>query len=133
MKSFVEFFRINDKPMFAPDDDVVVSYSDLDSEESGRDESGVMHRIVVQYKMGTWTFTYSEITEEEKRYMESLFPNEPDFVFTHPGRIDVFEETKTRCYRSNYSISWKNAVTGHWRNYKFNIIACEGESACTEI
>lgn len=129
MKSFVEFFLVNGKPLFAPDADVVITYTDLDSEESGRDEGGVMHRIVVQYKMGTWSFTYSHITEEEKRYIESLFPNEPDFQFTHPGRIDVSTKEVTRCYRSNYSIAWKNAITGEWRNYKFNIIACEGESA----
>ena len=129
MRSFADFFRINDSPMFAPDEDVVMSYSDPDSDESGRDESGVMHRIVVQYKMGTWSFTYSSISEREKQYMESLFPNAPDFLFTHPSRLDVGETEVTRCYRSNYSISWKNAITGQWRNYKFNIIACEGEPA----
>lgn len=129
MKSFAEFFQINGKPMFAPDADVAVSYSDLDAEESGRDEGGVMHRIVVQYKMGTWTFVYSEITETDKQYMESLFPNEPDFEFTHPGRIDTYAKEKTRCYRSNYGISWHNAKDGLWKNYKFNIIACEGEPA----
>jgi len=129
MRSYADFFRINGEPMFAPDDDVAISYSDLDAEESGRDEGGVMHRIVVLYKLGTWTFIYSHITEEEKQYMERLFPNEPDFLFTHPGRIDASEEKVTRCYRSNYGINWKNALAGQYRNYKFNIIACEEESA----
>lgn len=129
MRSFADFFRINGKLMFAPDADVAVSYADLDSDESGRDEGGVMHRIVVQYKLGTWSFSYSSITEAEKQYLERLFGNTPDFEFTHPGRIVAGKLETTRCYRSNYSISWKNALTGEWRNYKFNIIACEGESA----
>lgn len=129
MKPYAKMFLVNGKPMFAPDDDVAVSYSDLDSDESGRDENGVMHRIVVQYKMGTWTFTYAYITEAEKKYMESLFPNAPDFQFTHPDRIDASAAVTTRSYRSNYAISWQNAITGQWRNYKFNIIECEGESA----
>lgn len=129
MKSFAEFFRVNGKPMFAPDEDVAVSYSDLEGDESGRDESGAMHRIVVQYKMGTWSFGYASITEKEKQYMESLFENKPDFLFTHPDRVYADKEATTRCYRANYSISWKNAITGDWRNYKFDIVACEGESA----
>lgn len=124
MRPFAKQFRINGKPLFAPDADVAVSYSDLDGEDSGRDESGVMHRIVVRYKLGTWSFEYSHLTEEEKRYMEELFPEEPDFEFTHPDRRNAEKEVTCRAYRSNYGIVWHNARTGQWRNYKFNIIEC---------
>lgn len=124
MKSLATFFRINGKPMFAADADVSVSYSDLDASESGRDEGGYMHRIVIRYKVGTWSFSYAEITEEEKQYMESLFPDKPDFEFTHPDRLDSCKLVTTRCYRSNYGISWHNAITGEYKNYKFNIIEC---------
>lgn len=124
MRSFAKIFRINGEPMFAPDADVSVSYSDLDAEDSGRDEAGVMHRIVVRYKMGTWSFEYGSITEDEKRYMERLFGDTPDFAFTHPDRICADKEVTTRAYRSNYGIAWHNARTGQWKNYKFNIIEC---------
>lgn len=124
MKSFSEHFFINGKPMFDPDADVAVSYNDLDSDDSGRDEAGNMHRIVVRYKAGTWTFEYSHITEEDKRYMERLFPDEPDFEFTHPDRINSDVLVKSRAYRSKYSVSWHNSRTGLWRNYKFSIIEC---------
>lgn len=124
MKSFTNLFRINGKPMFAPDADVAVAYADLDGEDSGRDESGVMHRIVVRYKMGTWSFEYASITEEEKRYMEELFGETPDFEFTHPDRIRSDKVVTTRAYRSNYGITWHNLRTGQHRNYKFNIIEC---------
>ena len=127
MRAKTDLFKVNGKPMLAPDTEVSASYADLDSEESGRDEVGVMHRLVVQYKMGTWGFAYSSLTEEEKQYMENLFPDAPDFEFTHPSRKDATKMVTTRCYRSNYGLSWINAKTGVWKNYKFNIIACEGE------
>ena len=48
MRSLVEFFKVNGKPMFAPDADVSMTFNDLDGSESGRDEGGFMHRIVVR-------------------------------------------------------------------------------------
>ena len=124
MRTKTNLFTINGKPMFAPDEEVDIQYNDLDASDSGRDESGFMHRIVVRYKLGTWSFVYSHITEEEMQYMESLFEDAPDFTFGHPSRLnsDVMEETT--CYRSNYGIAWKSAAQGLWKNYKFNIIEC---------
>jgi len=89
MRDTTELFKINNVPMLLPDEQVTVSYEDLDSSEAGRDESGVMHRIPVRYKVGAWSFTYSHLTEEEKQYMERLFPMEPTFLFTHPDRVDA--------------------------------------------
>ena len=124
MRSFTDSFRINGKPMLAPDADVTVSYTDLDADDSGRDESGVMHRIVVRPKVGTWAFEYGCITEDEKRYMERLFGESADFQFSHPDRICDDESITCRAYRSTYGIAWHNAATHTWHNYKFNIIEC---------
>lgn len=124
MRVLSDLFMINGMPMFAPDEDVDMSFEDLDSSDTGRDESGVMHRIVVRYKAGSYSFSYSSITEDERNYMESLFPDAPDFEFTHPDRLDSSRIVKCRAYRSKYSLSWKNARTGLWKNYKFNIIEC---------
>jgi len=74
--------------------------------------------------VGTWSFEYTHITEEEKRYMEELFGDTPDFEFTHPDRFRSGQEVTTRAYRSDYGIVWYNAKAGQWRNYKFNIIEC---------
>lgn len=123
MRTLTNLFTINGKPMFAPDADVEVQYNDVDAADSGRDESGFMHRIVVRYKLGTWSFVYSHLTEEEKNYMESLFPDAPDFEFGHPSRTDASVRETTTCYRSNYGIAWRTAG-GDWKNYKFNIIEC---------
>ena len=119
-----DLFKINGKPMFAPDANIDFSYDDLDDSDSGRDESGYMHRIVVRYKVMTGSFVFSYISEDDMKYMESLFPDEPDFDFTRPSRLDPNVPVTTRCYRTKYGISWKNARTGDWRNYKFNIVEC---------
>lgn len=124
MRAKTELFQVNGVPLLVPDEQVAVSYEDLDSSDSGRDESGVMHRIPVRYKVASWAFTYNHLTEEEKQYMESIFPDSADFSFTHPARRDSAVSTTSRAYRSKYAISWKNAKTGLWCNYGFHIIEC---------
>ena len=124
MRAKTELFCINGKPMLVPDEEVAVSFEDLDAAESGRDESGYMHRVVVRYKVGSWKFTYSHLTEEEKAYMEGLFPDAPTFQFTHPARNDSQKSATTLCYRSKYGLSWRNARTGLWSGYGFTIIQC---------
>ena len=117
-------FAVNGKAMLAPDEEVSVSYEDLDAADSGRDQAGYMHRIVARYKVGSWGFSYASLTEEEKQYMESLFPDSATFAFTHPSRLDASVSQTTTCYRSKYGISWKNARTGLWSGYSFHIIEC---------
>lgn len=124
MRGTTNLFQINGKPMLIPDADVGVSYEDLDSADSGRDESGVMHRFMVRNKVAVWSFTYSHITEEEKNYMESLFGSAAVFSFTHPDREGSETAEVHQAYRSKYAISWKNARTGLWSNYSFQIIQC---------
>lgn len=124
MRAKTDLFTINGKPMLVPDQEVAVSFEDIDASDSGRDESGVMRRFVVRYKVGSWDFSYSYLTEEEKCYMESLFPASATFSFGHPGRQDSTKRETTTCYRSKYSLSWKNAATGLWSNYGFKIISC---------
>ena len=124
MRATTTLFQINGVPMLVPDAEVQSSYEDLDSADSGRDESGVMHRIPVRYKVSSWSFSYDHLTEAEKQYMESLFPDAASFEFTHPDRVDSSILTTTQAYRSKYSISWKNAITGTWSGYGFNIIEC---------
>ena len=124
MRGTTELFKINGRPMLVPDEEVTVSYEDLDDGDSGRDESGVMHRIPVRYKVGSWGFSYAHLTEAERQYMESLFPDAAEFTFTHPDRLDSTKQVTCTAYRSKYSISWKNARTGLWSNYSFQIIQC---------
>ena len=124
MRAKTDLFKINGIPMLVPDAEVTISFSDLDAADSGRDEAGFMHRIVMRYKVGSWKFTYSHLTEEEKQYMESLFPDTASFQFQHPSRRNSGVMEETLCYRSKYDISWKNAKTGLWSGYGFSIIEC---------
>ena len=117
-------FLINGEPLLCPDAGVKFSCEDLDSSESGRDQSGFMHRVVLRYKVPTWSFSYSGLSTEEKNYIESLFPDKETFMFTHPSRTDPAVMETTECYRSKYSLTWQNAVTGLWSGLSFNIISC---------
>ena len=119
-----DLFQVNGIPMIAPSAGVGISYEDLDDASSGRDEAGVMHRFVARYDVGKWSFSFSSITEEEKNYLESVFPKSPTFQFTHPSAEDSEILVTDTCYRSKRDMSWYNAKTGVWKNYKFNIIQC---------
>lgn len=124
MRKTTDLFQVNGVPMLVPDAEVGMSYEDLDSAGTGRDEAGVMHRFLVRNKVAVWSFSYSHLTEEEKRYMENLFGSSATFTFTHPGRVDATVAENTTAYRSKYSISWKNGKTGLWSNYGFQIVQC---------
>ena len=124
MRGTTQLFQINGKPMLIPDAEVSVSYEDIDAADAGRDESGFMHRVPVRYKVASWNFSYDQVTEEEKRYMEDLFPDSGDFLFTHPDRKDAGVSREDRCYRSKYTISWRDAARGVWKGYSFSIISC---------
>lgn len=119
-----ELYQINGKPMLAPDAGVEMSFEDLDSSESGRDESGFMHRIVVRNKVGAWNFSYSHLTEAEYAYLLSILPHSGSFTFTHPVPGNSAQTQKTTAYLSQYGIAWHNARTGEYRNLKFRIIQC---------
>ena len=73
MRPYDNEFLIDGQPVLVPDEGVQINLEDLDSSESGRDESGVMHRIVVREKVRKYSLPYGLITKEEYTYMMSLF------------------------------------------------------------
>ncbi len=119
---FFEDYKVDGKPIVAPDADVVISKADLDSADSGRDESGVMHRIVVRYRVKTWELSYANMTTEEYQYMSSLFAGKSEFQFTYRDLSGQIAGCTAYC--SNDSITYHNARTGMYRNYKIKIIEC---------
>lgn len=124
MRETIDKFKVNGKPILAPDAGIAFDYEDLDDSTTGRDEGGYMHRFVLRYKVGKWGFSYETLTDEERAYMEGLFSDQPTFEFTHPDRIDSSKLVTTICYRSKVGFSWYNAKTGLWKNYKFNVVEC---------
>ena len=124
MNTLTELYQINGKPMLAPDAGVEMSFEDLDSADSGRDETGFMHRVVMRNKVGVWNFCYSHLTQGEYAYMLSILPNTGSFTFTHPVLSDSTQSETTTASLSKYGIVWQSARTGEFRNLKFSIIEC---------
>lgn len=119
---FYEDYQIDGVPLLIPDADVSVSRSDLESGDSGRDESGVMHRIVMRQRVNTWSFSYAVLTAEEYRYMEALLAGKPEFTFTYPDADGTVKSCQAYCAAD--SITYHNAKLGLYKNYKFDIIQC---------
>lgn len=120
MRPYYYNLLIDGHPILVPDAGITIEYTDIDAEESGRDESYYMHRIVVRRGVKKWPLVYSDLHREEYLYMESLFKDKDDFVVTyrdHDGQI-----CECVCYRSKHSITLQNARTGDYRNYNFNIV-----------
>ena len=122
MNTVTELFKIDGKAMLAPDAGVEVSYSDLDAADSGRDEAGFMHRLVVRHKIPSWQFSYSHLSREEYAYMRYILPGTGTFTFTYPNENGEPEEMEA--YLSKYTVHWENLRLGDYRNLKFSIIGC---------
>lgn len=124
MRQKVDFYQVDGQPMPAPDEEPEFSFADLDASDSGRDESGVMHRIVVREKVGTWSFSYAHLSDEDLAYLRNLFAGKAQFTFTHPVFGSSNATESCTAYMSQCSAVWKNQRSGLWRNFKFNIIQC---------
>ena len=122
--NLTELFLIDGRPMVAPDEDVEMSFEDLDSAQSGRDESGYMHRIRVREKVGVWRFRYSHLRGEQYRYMLSLLSGDEVFLFTYPDPFFPGRYNTTTAYLSAYSAVWHSARTDTYRNLEFSVIEC---------
>lgn len=115
-------FTIDGSPMLGTAEEQELSFSDLDSSDSGRDEAGFMHREVVREKVGTWSFQYPLLDKEDYHYLRTLLQGKPSFAF---GYLDEDGTRRTTtAYCSKYGIVVKNRRAGTFKNLKFNIIEC---------
>lgn len=122
IRNYYYDFQIDGWPILVPDADVTWEYNDLDSDESGRDESGVMHRIVLRHGVRKCVLPYETLTRDEYLYMRSLLEGKSEFEVRyrdHSGQVAVF-----MAYNSNHSITVHNAKTGIYKNYNPSIIEC---------
>ena len=124
MRKLTNLFLVDGLSILAPDADMEITMEDIDAADSGRDESAVMHRIVVRRGVRKWTFSYEHLTQEEYSYMESLFAGKDTFRFSHPSTTGNPGQAVTTAYRSKHGILWHSAATGQYRNYRFSIIEC---------
>lgn len=119
---YYEGFLVDGKAILAPDADVTLTQTDLDASDAGRDESGVMHRMVVRHRVKSWEFRYATLTAQEYAYMQSLFAGKSEFVFSYPD--DAGNMAQCTAYCSNTGISFHNARLGLYKNYRFTVIEC---------
>ena len=110
-------YYVDGAALLAPDQDLKMSFEDIDAHNAGRDEAGVMHRVPVRRKVGSWTFTYGTLTGAEFDYMESVFGDKTTFTFTTP-------KGNHTCYRTKYGVSFHSARTDLWKGYSFTVIEC---------
>ena len=115
-------YLIDGNPLLVPDLNVDITENDLDSDDSGRDETGYMHRIIVRSGIKTFSFVYAVLDADDYAYIKSLLNGKADFEFTYrnPDRTKVV----TRAYSSKRSITLRDYATGEYKNLKFNIIEC---------
>ena len=114
---YLDTCLIDGKPILVPDEDAEISRFDIDAEDSGRDESFIMHRFVVRERVRKLGFTYAHLTQEEYNYLTSLTEGKPEFQFSYFG--DVYT-----AYCSNDSAVLRNAITGEYKDFKLTIIEC---------
>ena len=122
MRSYDNDFLIDGNPILSTDEGVTIGLEDLDSDESGRDESGVMHRIILREKVMTWGLAYSTLTLEEWAYMDSLFRGKSTFTVS---TLDLEgSPVSYTAYCSKMGLKLYNKRTGLFKGLSFNIIEC---------
>ena len=113
-------FLIDGKPILAPDQGVEITETDLDSEDSGRDEGGFMHREVVREGVPTITFCYSFLNQEQMRYMKSLFKGKKEFTVSYLD--DDGQQAQMTAYSCKRTYALHYLRIRIYKNLKFSII-----------
>ena len=122
MRAFDTGFQVDGKPLLAPDAGVELGFADLDAADAGRDESGVMHRILVREKVRTFSFSYGYLTGEELRYLQGLFAGKATFTFRFQ---DTDGKTVTcKAYCADYGVSFASRKLDMYRDMQFTVIEC---------
>lgn len=121
-RKFHRNFLIDGRPILEPDCDVTIEKTDMEDEDSGRDEAGYMHPIILRYGVRSVSLRYSVLTREEYMYMESLFSGKAQF------QVDYWEDKQPPirfiARRLKHTITCSNYKSGLRKNYSFTIDEC---------
>jgi hypothetical protein len=117
------FYAVDGTPMLTPDMEMAEMETDIDEEDSGRDESQFMHRFVAREKVRTWAFSYAIVDGEDLAYTKALFAGRPTFLFSYEenGKKKTVE---AYCSKLNYKKCRGPCAHGLYKELKFNIIQC---------
>lgn len=117
MREYDYGYLLDGKPLLLPDADVEMGFSDLDSEDSGRDELGFMHRIVLRRDVATWSFRYRLLTEKEYRYLTALVSGRDYLTLTTP-------QGEHRVYCAKRSVTLHDRRRGIYKDFILQLIEC---------
>ena len=116
-----DVYQINGKPLLVPDGPVEATFSDVEAEGSGIDESGFFHRIPLRWKRGQWKFTYKHLTVQDYSYLQSLIGVQESFVFVRPRLEDADGWAHSLCHAQKCQVSVRES--GLW-DLTFRVEEC---------
>lgn len=117
-RSYVDDWKVDGSPFLSPDEDIEIKTRNIYSVDSGTDESGVQHLVLLRANVHTWVFSYSTMTTEEYQYMMGILRGKDLFTFNYPED----GETKTcSAFCQELNGSYHSKVTGLYTNVSFQI------------
>lgn len=119
--------QIDGNPLPEPTEPAEILFTDIESDDSGKDEAGVYHREILRFGVLSCTLTYSHLSNEECAYLFRLLENKSTFRFTCPVSSDSkdVEQTVTRtCYCTDHGAALQRLKGGVWRDAKLQIQEC---------
>lgn len=122
MRKLYYDFLIDGKPVLMPDAGISISASDMETEDSGTDESGVLHRFLLREKVRSFSLAYDTLTLEEYRYMRALIRGKTTFTVKYRDPDGMPAQMIAYC--TGYSLSLHNAKLGLFKGFTLEIMEC---------
>ena len=117
-------YQINGAVLPAPDENVEMTFADMQCSDCDYDESGVYHRMVRRHAVGSWSFCYSRLTQEEYAYLLGILPRSGCFTFTYPAPDDCTALCTTAAYVTGHTVALKSLKDKTYRELKFTVNEC---------
>ena len=119
--------QIDGQNLPEPTETAKINFSDIESSDSGADESGVYHREVLRFGVLSCTLTYGYLDNADWAYLLDLLKNKTTFEFTCPAASSAADVTSTitrTCYCANYGAALQRLQAGVWRDMELQIQEC---------
>lgn len=119
--------QINGQNLPMPNESPKITYTDIESSDSGTDEGGYYHREVLRYGVMSCTLEYSGLSNSDCAYLLGLLQGQSTFQFTFPvsGESQSVTQTDTRtCYCANYGAAVMRLKQGIWQDITISIFEC---------
>ena len=95
-------YLIDGKALPEANGGVKLRFSDLESGETGLDESGFLHRVVLRRGLRSWEFAYRELTPTAYGALLALLPQKDSFLLQcQEGQILCWLESLTAARRDS--------------------------------